>query len=457
MRWIVFAFALLFSTAASAQCNGSFAPNTFCGAGPSGGLPGQIPFSSLPSIPLSSADIDNICATNNAVLIRLTGTWQCGLTGTSGHVIPFLDGTNTWSAPQTLTVGVLNSQQNGLLVSATLPTGDTHTNNGIFFDVVSAGSSPFTQRVQRNTLEAGYTGSGTTLALDLANLAAGVGGSIPGAESNQIAGNIAFGANVTSTTTGDNWGGVGHGQGSSGLNVGFSGYAQVSSPGAANIGLWGGGYNASGPEIGMLATCAVALTPTVSGALAADNGTCPIPVFVGMVQEITKVTIDQNGNLILAIPLATASGGTGGTSPSTARTSLGVAPGTGLTQSGNNLNSSAETIDTFAPGFVSSIVNTKVGFTLWNATSIVDNVVGSAQSLTCTGNPIVTFYECGTDATCGSPTGIAAVLLSSTGRAFPASAISAQTISAAHYTAWAVSSGTCVALNMQAKAQAHAQ
>jgi hypothetical protein len=158
-------------------------------------------------------------------------------------------------------------------------------------------------------------------------------------------------------------------------------------------------------------------------------------------------------NLAVGVTGALKGNGTGSPATQAACADLSNA-GTGCSSA---VGSHAELIDTFAPGFVSSIVNTKVGFTKWVATSIVDNLVASAQSLTCIGNPIVTFYECGTDATCASPTGIAAALLTGTGQGFAASAISNQTISATHYTAWAVSSGTCTALDLQAKAQVHAQ
>lgn len=65
--------------------------------------------------------LDTICSTNNDFLIRVTGAWQCGVvgtgltssggtiavtTGTSGHLIPFLDGTNVWSGANTFSTPI---------------------------------------------------------------------------------------------------------------------------------------------------------------------------------------------------------------------------------------------------------------------------------------------------------------------------------------------------------------
>lgn len=71
MKKLLLALALLFAPSlAQAQCNGVFPSNTVCGT-IAGGVPRATSFTTL--LP----------------------------TGTSGHTIPFLDGTNTWSATQT--------------------------------------------------------------------------------------------------------------------------------------------------------------------------------------------------------------------------------------------------------------------------------------------------------------------------------------------------------------------
>ena len=114
MKKLLLALAfLLIPAAASAQCTGVFPANTVCGnlsgvrappkptpAGGGGGggiigpvtsvvgdvatwgnVSGSVLFDTTPS-----AVIDEVCSTDNATLIRLTGTWQCGATvGTAGR------------------------------------------------------------------------------------------------------------------------------------------------------------------------------------------------------------------------------------------------------------------------------------------------------------------------------------------------------------------------------------
>lgn len=73
MRWIILAFALLFSTAASAQCSGVAGANTFCG-NPTGS-PQVGSYQPIPAFP--SVSLDTLCSTNSNSLIRLAGLWQC--------------------------------------------------------------------------------------------------------------------------------------------------------------------------------------------------------------------------------------------------------------------------------------------------------------------------------------------------------------------------------------------
>src|SRR5205823_4255852 len=73
---------------------------------------------------------------------------------------------------------------------------------------------------------------------------------------------------------------------------------------------------------------------------------------------------------------------------------------------------------------------------------------------TCAVNPTVTMYECGTSATCASPTTIGTVTITVAGQAF-AGTVSAATITAGDYIGWAVSAGTCTSLDLSATAQIH--
>ena len=163
-----------------------------------------------------------------------------------------------------------------------------------------------------------------------------------------------------------------------------------------------------------------------------------------------------SGGLTTTVPWGVAYGGTGASTASSARTNLGVAPGTGLATTGSVLNSRAETIDAYSTGPINSVLTAKVGYTIWNVSSTVDNITTDTLQYTCSGAPTVTYYECGTSVTCASPIQIGAITLAASGRVyFNATGLSATAISAGDFTAWGVS-GTCSALQLTAKAQVHA-
>ncbi len=140
---------------------------------------------------------------------------------------------------------------------------------------------------------------------------------------------------------------------------------------------------------------------------------------------------------------------------SNAGTTCPLNANTGLTVSGSNLNSNAELIDTFAPGPVTSITNTKGGFTAWAKASTVDNLTASASQFTCSVTAVITMYECGTSPTCAAPIVIGGVGINAAGTAVSAQTLSSTAISAGDYTAWEFSAGTCTALDAMAKAQVH--
>jgi hypothetical protein len=129
------------------------------------------------------------------------------------------------------------------------------------------------------------------------------------------------------------------------------------------------------------------------------------------------------------------------------------AAGTGISTSGATVNSNAESTITFQPGGLTAITNTKSGFVKMVKASTVDNITASAQSFTCSVNPAVTLYECGTDATCASPTAIGTATVTASGQAFSGSP--SGSITAGDYLAWAISAGTCTVLDISATAQVH--
>ncbi|HSV90914.1 MAG TPA: hypothetical protein VLH80_07425 [Nitrospiraceae bacterium] len=111
--------------------------------------------------------------------------------------------------------------------------------------------------------------------------------------------------------------------------------------------------------------------------------------------------------------------------------------------------------ESYQPGLLTSIVNTKSIYATFVKASTVDNIKGSAQSLTtCTTNPTITMYECGTDASCASPTTIGSVTITATGQRMDGT-VSNAAIAAGDSIAWAISAGACASLDIGATAQIH--
>lgn len=106
----------------------------------------------------------------------------------------------------------------------------------------------------------------------------------------------------------------------------------------------------------------------------------------------------------------------------------------------------------FQPGLVTSVTNTKGVYRKVGKAATVGNIVGSAVLFTCSVNPVVTLYECGTSATCASPTTIGSVTITAAGQAFDGT-VSAGAVAAGDYIGWAISAGTCTSLDLAATAE----
>jgi hypothetical protein len=138
-----------------------------------------------------------------------------------------------------------------------------------------------------------------------------------------------------------------------------------------------------------------------------------------------------------------------------AATASGLYPIFPYELSGRTVGPGPQLSTSYAPGLQASIVNTIAQFQKWVKSSTVDNLIGSASSFTCTGNPTITFYECGTSTTCtATPITIGTVTLTASGAAV-AGSVTNPAITAGDYTAWAISAGTCTALDASATAQYH--
>lgn len=128
--------------------------------------------------------------------------------------------------------------------------------------------------------------------------------------------------------------------------------------------------------------------------------------------------------------------------------------GTGLTLSGGTVTNNAIDHISFQPS-VTAVAATKGGFHKFSKASTLDNLEVSANLFTCSVNPQITIFECGTSTTCAaSPVSMATATITAAGTVVDGSVTSAS-ITAGDYVAFALTAGTCSALDIQATAQTH--
>jgi hypothetical protein len=241
---------------------------------------------------------------------------------------------------------------------------------------------------------------------------------------------------------------------------------QMANKGAANVStatgilpMANGGFNANltASNGGILYSGASAIavlagTSTANQALLSGSSTTPA-------WSTATYPATTTVNQILYSSAANVIGGLGTANNSVLVTSgAGVpslaAAGTGLVVSSSSLSSAAVYQIAFQPGLITAVTNTKGVYGKISKAATVDNIEGAAITFTCAGNPTITFYECGTSATCASPTTIGSVTVTAGGQVFDGTVNNAA-ITAGDYVAWAISAGTCTALDISATAQAH--
>lgn len=192
----------------------------------------------------------------------------------------------------------------GLHVTATMPTTYAYLPIGVFFDITSAGSqtnASFPQRAFQASLNAGYTGGTTTVAVFGVNLSAGTGTGL--LVSGSPIGNAGLMYSAVGNTTGNNYGAAGFarlGNISIGL-VGRVGYLTTNDNknGAKYIGVLGITRNdtaansvSCGGYFGLNTT-----DPTFANcALMADNADAAYDIFVARDNGSAKWTIADGGN-----------------------------------------------------------------------------------------------------------------------------------------------------------------
>jgi hypothetical protein len=129
--------------------------------------------------------------------------------------------------------------------------------------------------------------------------------------------------------------------------------------------------------------------------------------------------------------------------------------GAGLTCSGGTIANNATDHIGFQTGPITAINATKSAFHKFSKATTVDNIEGSANTFTCSVNPTITVFECGTSTTCASsPVTIGTVTVAAAGTVVDGTVNSAA-ITAGDYVAFAMTAGTCTAVNLETTVQTH--
>lgn len=103
----------------------------------------------------------------------------------------------------------------------------------------------------------------------------------------------------------------------------------------------------------------------------------------------------------------------------------------------------------WTPGSETAIVTTKGGFTKLIRPTTFQSLEGSASTLTCTTNPTISLFNCGTSTTCASPVTIGTVTVTAAGTVVDGAITAANAaVPGGNYVAWATSAGACTVLDI---------
>lgn len=204
--------------------------------------------------------------------------------------------TNSLGFPFTINAGTLAAGAQAFTVTATQPASPVAAQQGMIFNITSAGTASQNNNALQFIYGAGYTGSNRTSTVTVANGVAGTAATLPGSGGSNPLGNAGVNASSTATTSGYNFGLSGEAQGGN-INIGVLGFANVNKNSATNIGLVGFAQNGgtSPVQIGVLASLNTGVAPNVSAALIADNGTAANPVARFKANGTDKFVVDNNG------------------------------------------------------------------------------------------------------------------------------------------------------------------
>jgi len=217
-------------------------------------------------------------------------------------------GTTTPTAKLDVVAGSLTSGQSALNVTGTLNT-TTGLQAGSNFTFTSAGSTAGS--VQAGivfTLNAGYTGSATTIGGSFVNAVAGTGNNLN--LSSAVTAPTGNGGGVYyayGTTAGLNYGVFGEAENGN-INIGLIGKATILKNSATNIGITGFGLNTGTSPIQIGGYFGLQnSTPTfTSAALISDNGSTTSPIFLARDNGTAVFSIIDGGNVGIGTTTPTA-------------------------------------------------------------------------------------------------------------------------------------------------------
>lgn len=103
----------------------------------------------------------------------------------------------------------------------------------------------------------------------------------------------------------------------------------------------------------------------------------------------------------------------------------------------------------WSPGAQTAVVTTIGGYTKLIRPITIQSLEGSATTFTCTTNPTITLYNCGTSTTCASPVIIGTVTVTAAGTVVNGAITAANAVvPGGNYVAWATSAGACTVLDI---------
>lgn len=267
---------------------------------PALGTPSSIVLTNATGLPIAGitglgTGVDTFLATPSSANLRGAVTDETGsgvlVFATSPTLVTPVLGD---ASATTLTVvsGTLVTTQKSFSLTATLANSSV-TETGINYVITGAGSGSNSLNALSLSLIAGYTGSGATTALNFANATVGTGSDFFTGSANMGVSGITNG----STATGRNVGGWFNARNGAN-NIGVFGRAIVATNSAFNAGVYGSAINSATANVGGFFTLSQSnITPSVSAALMADNGTVAAPIFVARDNSTEVFRIDDGGNV----------------------------------------------------------------------------------------------------------------------------------------------------------------